>query len=114
MRLVLPTRTARPTQKLLRAARSRHDHSAMSDPTLRQRPGLAKARLSLVSLRSGPTVRAEDPAWRALFASADAVSEGSVRREGSAAVWYGSTSLILPLPATYGPTAREFVAAVAA
>ena len=85
----------------------------MSGPTLRQRPGLAKARLSLVALRQGPSARAEDPAWRDLFAAADAVSEGSARREAAGVVWYGSTSLILPLPAAYGPGAREFVAAVA-
>jgi len=41
---------------------------------------------------------APEPAWRALFERADTVSEGSVRQEAGGRVWYGSTSLILPVP----------------
>jgi len=45
--------------------------------------------------RSTTLVCAPDPRWRELFASADIVSEGSVRQEATGRVWYGSTSLIL-------------------
>jgi hypothetical protein len=63
------------------------------------RPGLAKTRgLPLVIERSASLLRAPDPRWRELFASADAVSEGGARQEDSGRVWYGSTSLILLAP----------------
>ncbi len=82
-------------------------------PNVRQRPGLAKGHLPLVATR-GPSVRALDPAWRPLLEAADVVSEGSVRREGGASVWYGSTSLIVALPSEHGAAARAFLAEVAA
>ncbi len=63
------------------------------------RPGLAKAReLPLVLARPTTLLRAPDPRWRELFERADVVSEGSARQESTGRVWYGSTSLILPLP----------------
>lgn len=63
------------------------------------RPGLAKAReLPLVLARPTTLLRAPDPRWRELFEHADIVSEGSVRAEATGRVWYGSTSLILPVP----------------
>jgi hypothetical protein len=68
------------------------------------RPGLAKSRgLPLVCARSGTLVRAVDARWRELFDRADVVSEGSVRQEASGRVWYGSTSLILPVDAGDAP-----------
>ncbi|HZU84759.1 MAG TPA: hypothetical protein VE987_17635 [Polyangiaceae bacterium] len=59
-------------------------------------PGLAKARAAPAVITRRPLlVRAPDPHWRALFERADTVSEGAVRQEGHARMWYGSTSLIL-------------------
>jgi hypothetical protein len=78
------------------------------------RPGLAKARLALLSIERSPRVRAAEGRWKALFDAADAVSEGSVRREEGGDVWYGSTSLILPLLDEETLAEREFLAAVAA
>jgi hypothetical protein len=54
-------------------------------------------------------VRGSDARWRALFARADIVTEGSVRAEVRGRAWYGSTSLILPVEAEEAP----FVAALA-
>ncbi len=42
-------------------------------------------------------MRASDTRWRELFECADVVSEGGVRIEPQGRVWYGSTSLILPM-----------------
>lgn len=54
-----------------------------------------------------------DGRWRAIFDAADAVSEGAARVEGGGSVWYGSTSLVLTLPAA-SEDERTFVAGVAA
>jgi hypothetical protein len=52
---------------------------------------------------------------RAWFDRADVMTEGAMRREGDAAIWYGTTSLILPWPEDFAsPTLRAFLAAVAA
>jgi hypothetical protein len=64
---------------------------------LPQGPGLAKAHPALVTTTS--SVRTSDGVWRDAFALADSVSEGGVRQEREGRVWYGSTSLILPLDA---------------
>ena len=48
--------------------------------------------------RSMTLLCAPDPRWRELFERADIVSEGSVRAETNCRMWYGSTSLILPVP----------------
>jgi hypothetical protein len=61
-------------------------------------PGLAKARaLPLVMARPTLLLRASDARWSKLFDRADVVSEGGVRNEVHGRVWYGSTSLILPV-----------------
>jgi hypothetical protein len=79
------------------------------------RPGLAKTRgLPLVAARRSTQARAVDARWRELFDAADTVSEGSVRDERAGRVWYGSTSLILPLTADTTDAERAFVAEVAA
>jgi hypothetical protein len=82
------------------------------------RPGLAKARgLPLVCARPATLVRAPDPPWRELFDRADVVSEGCLREEASGRVWYGSTSLILPVdPSALDPAGLGLpsLAAVAA
>jgi hypothetical protein len=79
------------------------------------RPGLAKSRSPrLVSLQWTPLVRGSDAEWRALFDRADAVSEGSVVDEATGQVWYGSTSVILVLPAETRPADLAFLAGVAA
>jgi hypothetical protein len=74
------------------------------------RPGLAKTRgLPLVLARPAVLVRGTDARWRALFARADIVTEGSVRAEARGRAWYGSTSLILRVD----PEEAPFVAALA-
>ncbi len=79
----------------------------------RRGPGLVKAAgPSLISL-SHPRLRGADARWRELFAQADAVSEGSSRQEGEGRVWYGTTSLILLLPASTAEE-RAFLAAFCA
>ena len=68
------------------------------------RPGLAKARgLPFVLARSTLLVRAPDARWRELFERADIVSEGSARAEKTGRVWYGSSSMILPVREGEGP-----------
>jgi hypothetical protein len=79
------------------------------------RPGLAKGRArGLVSVRWTPLARGSDALWKALFESADAISEGGVVCEGAGQVWYGSTSLILALPPETSASERAFIAGVAA
>ena len=78
------------------------------------RPGLAKTRGErLVRARAVTWLLASDGRFRTLFERADAVSEGQVKLEGSASVWYGTTSLVLAWPASLSPSSRAFVAAVA-
>jgi hypothetical protein len=75
-------------------------------------PGLAKARLPpLLLSRSATLVQASDARWRELFESADVITEGGARAEPGGPVWYGSTSVILPIPAADGE--RDLVAACA-
>jgi hypothetical protein len=78
-------------------------------------PGLAKGRArGLVSVRWTPLARGSDALWKALFEAADAVTEGAVVCEGRGQTWYGSTSLILALPAETSAAERAFIAEVAA
>lgn len=78
-------------------------------------PGLSKARArAIVVVRHAALARCSDERWRALFAAADSVSEGSVREETGGAFWYGSTSLILQLEGGETSETREFLAAMAA
>jgi hypothetical protein len=77
------------------------------------RPGLAKSRRpSPVLITRGARVRTIDARWRDAFDAADAVSEGAWRTERTGQVWYGSTSLIVPLDAETDEE-RAFLAAVA-
>jgi hypothetical protein len=79
------------------------------------KPGLAKSRRPpLVAVATHARLRAVDARWREAFAAADVVSEGAAREEGHSSgtrVWYGSTSLIVPLVAS--EEERRFYAAVA-
>lgn len=79
------------------------------------KPGLAKGRRPpFVAVSTHARVRAVDARWREAFDVADVVSEGAAREEahaGGARVWYGSTSLIVPLEAE--EEVRAFYAAVA-
>lgn len=78
------------------------------------RPGLAKTRGErVVSARTSTRLRGSDARFRAMFEAADAVSEGLVKHEKGAPVWYGMTSLVLPWPGALSASAREFIAAVA-
>jgi hypothetical protein len=80
------------------------------------RPGLAKTReLPFVLARNTTLVRAPDCRWRELFDRADVLSEGSARDENGGRVWYGSTSLILPIDALKdGDADPAFLAALVA
>jgi hypothetical protein len=81
----------------------------------RRGPSIVKARKpSLVSIDRRARLRVHEPVWRDLFDRADAVSEGSCRDEEEGRVWYGSTSLILPLGLPFTHEERHFLAAVAA
>jgi hypothetical protein len=61
-------------------------------------PRLAKARSApLVAVRNLLVVRRSNARWRELFERADVMSEGSAREEAEGRIWYGSTSLILPV-----------------
>jgi hypothetical protein len=63
-------------------------------------PGIVKARSApLVAARKVLVVRRSQARWRDWFDQADIVSEGSARQEADGRVWYGSTSLILPIGA---------------
>jgi hypothetical protein len=55
-------------------------------------------------------LRVPDPIWQALFDRADTVSEGGVRDEAHGRVWYGTTSIILPV----GPDKASLLATLAA
>jgi hypothetical protein len=56
----------------------------------------------LVLSRQAVLVRATDARWRELFQRADVITEGGARSEASGPVWYGSTSVILPIAAADG------------
>jgi hypothetical protein len=61
-------------------------------------PGLVKVRgLPLLRRRYVELWQAADYRWRELFESADVMSEGATRDEPSGPVYYGSTSVLLPL-----------------
>jgi hypothetical protein len=80
------------------------------------RPGLAKTHGErLVLSRVLTFLRASDGRFRTMFETADVVTEGSVRTDDDPPVWYGTTSIVLPWPATLvTASARAFVATVAA
>jgi hypothetical protein len=62
-----------------------------------RRPGLAKARpLPVLGARHRP-VRVSDARWGALFDRAQVLSEGAARDDAPRRMWYGSTSVLLPL-----------------
>lgn len=61
------------------------------------RPGIAKTRrMPLVGRRNSSMIRSTDYRWRQLFETADVLSEGAIRKEAEGAVYYGSTSVLLP------------------
>jgi hypothetical protein len=64
----------------------------------RRGPGLAKTRrLELLQRRSLELWQSADYRWRELFEAADVMSEGATRSEPEGPVYYGSTSVLLPL-----------------
>ena len=64
----------------------------------RRRPGLAKTRAAaFVRQRQVEQWAAIDYRWRELFERADVMSEGAVRNEPNGAIYYGSTSVVLPV-----------------
>jgi hypothetical protein len=77
-------------------------------------PGIARGRSpSPIAVRWTPLVRGSDAQWRALFDAADSVSEGSVKDEALGQVWYGTTSVILVLPAAMSDEDRTLLVGVA-
>lgn len=82
--------------------------------SVRRGPSLAKAQPPPLISHSTHRVRGFEGRWRELFATADAMSEGSVRQELTGPTWYGSTSVILPLPPETPEKERSFLAAFAA
>lgn len=81
----------------------------MSDFRDGPRPGLRKAYPQpLVRTRTRTFVRTEDVDWRALFETADIVSEG----EANGSAWYGTTSIVLELSTT-SPPWQTFIGALA-
>lgn len=61
-------------------------------------PGLAKTRRQpLLKRRKVELWQSTDYRWRELFETADVISEGATRSESDGAVYYGSTSILLPL-----------------
>lgn len=61
-------------------------------------PGLKKAGgLPLLHQRTLELFQSSDYRWRELFEAADVMSEGATREEPEGAVYYGSTSVLLPL-----------------
>ncbi len=81
----------------------------MSDSSDGPRPGLRKAYPQpLVRTRTRTLVRTEDVDWRALFETADVVSEG----DPNGNEWFGTTSIVLNLSTT-SPPWRAFITALA-
>ena len=61
-------------------------------------PGLKKTHgLPLVRRRQLELVQSTDYRWRDLFEAADVMSEGATRQEAGGRVYYGSTSVLLPV-----------------
>jgi hypothetical protein len=80
----------------------------------RQAPGLAKTRgLPLVARRNIELWQSADYRWRELFESADVMSEGALRDESDGPVYYGSTSVLLPVVSQGGQIPDEQVDDVA-
>ena len=66
-------------------------------------PGLKKTHaLPLVSIRRVELFQSADYRWRELFEGADVMSEGATRNEPDGAVYYGSTSILLPFSSRGG------------
>lgn len=96
-RRLLARKFAAPLARLLGTrARSPHDRSRVEPKRQRDRPGLAKAREGpLVARRAIELVSVSAGRVRALIDDADVVSEGAIRRENDALVYYGTTSLVI-------------------
>ncbi len=66
--------------------------------TRRAGPGLAKTGfLPFTQSKTVELWQSADYCWREAFARADVVSEGAVRSESGEQIYYGTTSVILPL-----------------
>jgi hypothetical protein len=77
-------------------------------------PGLRKtAGLPILSQRNLNLWQSTDYRWRELFEAADVMSEGAAREEPDGTVYYGSTSILLPLISGGGGVPDELVSEVA-
>jgi hypothetical protein len=73
-----------------------------------KRPGLVKAgREPFISRRSVPLVKSSDYRFRELFESADVMSEGKAKEDPDGAMYYGSTSILLPFVSKGGAVPDE-------
>lgn len=71
-------------------------------------PGVVKAKgLPLLVPRQRLLWHCADYRWRELFENADVMSEGATREEPEGAVYYGSSSVLLPAQALGDPSASE-------
>ncbi len=76
-------------------------------------PGLAKTRgLPLVRQRRLDLWQSADYRWRELFEAADVMSEGATREEPGGRIYYGSTSVLLPVVSRGGLVPDEELAQV--
>ena len=79
----------------------------------RRGPGLAKVSgLPLLRRRYLELWQTADYRWRELFESADVMSEGETRDEPTGPVYYGSTSVLLPLASRGGAVPDEELAEI--
>lgn len=73
-----------------------------------KRPGLAKARGEPFFFRRDvPLVKSSDYRFRELFESADVMSEGKAKDEPDGAMYYGSTSILLPFVSRGGAVPED-------
>jgi hypothetical protein len=78
-------------------------------------PGLAKTRRApLFTSRLLRLFSSSDARWSELFETADVVSEGAARSEGSERSYFGSSDIILIFPYSSVEVSREHVASVVA
>jgi hypothetical protein len=80
----------------------------------RRGPGLSKTRgLPIVRRRQVELWQSADYRWRELFEAADVMSEGATRQESEGAIYYGSTSVLLPLASRGGAVPDELATEIA-
>jgi hypothetical protein len=84
-------------------------------PPAGRRPGIAKTkRARLFQPRTIRLVASSDARWSEIFDTADVISEGAHRGEGTDRSYFGSSNIILLIaPEVHGQTPETFAGAVA-